>query len=1574
MELSPEIYAWLVTLNIYEIDPNLRVDKTQTVKLTSYMTEKLFEINSFAKMIVKIEEQYNKFYKVQLHYSSDLKFLHKGKTNSEYMKNWKILTDILMNYGIEIESDRINDIAVRKDVNVLSRIIKTLFLLSHELATKNIEVINKPEVKMKANGTLDLHEDLVDLESVNIYKDLRKTDSTLEFFLASLSKSLEMKPRQCAALLANNRKYLVQIAVKGIKGDYDKINRWISEVEMNEKHLIKLIKCSLQFESTRLMSYSTVSVGLFSKDEPLARNSLIIIERLDVDLGTDWQWLIKEGLTTFIEATHHHKHLIPRILNLIANMVKDRHADFFKEFNENFPHAKVFEFLFNTYEQFEQIENIRFKQYTIGFFVDYCFKNTNDRSMAYSILADFWIPFKDTLQDATCKMIMKTLKKGAKEKNHKNVQMAAITQLFRLMFDLGKIRSEYAPTIYKMLIQLFLEDYENNFAKEIYINNFMYIFKTDPTVPIDMLIQPYFELLKSSDTFDISDFNFIFFLDDHPKMTNNLIKELVPFYCRVSLENLPFTRIANNLIRSLFARPNILDEYLISYVKDFINLKIQKFTVNKENTILLEAPTNLLSLHIEFINKSVEEDIVLAVEKYRKDNGAHSQGLLQLLWYNSNYDEILLKSAEVYAEKYPKLPKKARGNEVLRKKQLKQKIKEAQRENKSVAGSEFSKRDVSKLSLTEQKAYEEEEKKLLAEAKRQEEQERKELLEALNAPSVRELNTQKKILENKVKFYEEKNKKRMQSMQLPKVDLAKIEKEMNMSQICEEGYSSNLIKEKDKDREAVKKVVLLNLEDEEDRDKRVIDLLIDEYSPELKYYWNAYITEPTNETMSRAAVIRMLRELGFNIKLFSVEDFHNLIRQYFGLPLMQFNYNQFIELTIQNASLAVGRINSSLSPGQRFQYFCRLLSIPTIKSKDDNVLRKVRDNYMKNPNIILPPGFKKKSKLKLGYEYKVPEKMIKVIGEKKAIVIELLDYIINKAIDSHILEPYLSNKKQIEIVQTFNDKTYKWRPEITLSYLTLNKSLAKFGIDAGNALEDVLRAVEEGKQNLTTRGPTLRELKEEKIYQEFIKEKTEKEKKRQLRIQFIEKKIKSEKTIKEKMTKQKEEELKKIKKEKEENLKQQLVKEKLVREGLKEQFEIAKKIKQEAKEKLDEQLNKKKLELKIKKERDNHEAMLDKRRQLQEQFKVIINKSYELRKEAFSVGIKLPKRKSLSPKEVREEKKYHEFEHKLNGKLNDILNRNDISKFFEKYNEHIDWLYNVFANGVTKKIGGFTEENLHLEGFKQFCSIFSIVGLLINVDQMNFIFKKLARFNGNSEYDSNFIRKEDFKVALLYLAIYSKYTSRTRKIMPDDLKKVDEQTLQLLFNYMKLELPFDRYDMEGLINDRKKLTAKQYQQVLRVYEQRKYKQFAPEELELKKKHYEISTKTGFIVPSRTPERTERTPQGKNNKTPKKLGSIASTTTNNNTRIPTDGKEEKKEVEKKEDTKNLSIVGPNGENEKWNLKEKDKDKATKDEKLSKEDKDKASKDEKKEEKKEVEKKEDTKKLNVVNNANNRKSVK
>ena len=109
----------------------------------------------------------------------------------------------------------------------------------------------------------------LNLNTLTLDKKLENSESPLEFFILTLSKNLEMKPRQSVALLSNNRKYLIQISNRGIKGNYTKMINWYQDVVYNYHYLIQIINSS-QMKDAKSMTYAVLAVGLYSKNFELA--------------------------------------------------------------------------------------------------------------------------------------------------------------------------------------------------------------------------------------------------------------------------------------------------------------------------------------------------------------------------------------------------------------------------------------------------------------------------------------------------------------------------------------------------------------------------------------------------------------------------------------------------------------------------------------------------------------------------------------------------------------------------------------------------------------------------------------------------------------------------------------------------------------------------------------------------------------------------------------------------------------------------------------------------------------------------------------------------------------------------------------------------------------------------------------------------------------------------------------------------------------------------------------------------------------------------------------------------------
>lgn len=84
--------------------------------------------------------------------------------------------------------------------------------------------------------------------------------------------------------------------------------------------------------------------------------------------------------------------------------------------------------------------------------------------------------------------------------------------MFRLLDKFASEKNAAAPTLYKSLIFTMIESCHEPNLREHYLNNFSSLFKTIPTVPIGLLIDPLLKQMQSEKKpFDFYTFDFEFF-------------------------------------------------------------------------------------------------------------------------------------------------------------------------------------------------------------------------------------------------------------------------------------------------------------------------------------------------------------------------------------------------------------------------------------------------------------------------------------------------------------------------------------------------------------------------------------------------------------------------------------------------------------------------------------------------------------------------------------------------------------------------------------------------------------------------------------------------------------------------------------------------------------------------------------------------------------------------------------------------------------------------------------------------------------------------------------------------------
>jgi hypothetical protein len=130
-----------------------------------------------------------------------------------------------------------------------------------------------------------VNQSVTSLNDMREGKDLADAETTLEFILLSLSQALGIKPKQAAGLLSNNHKYLIHIAVKGMKGnDYTKIIAWYQTIYGFAKQLTSLIDFEKEHNALKL-TLNIIKCGLYSQNADLVITCSRVLSKIGQEIN-----------------------------------------------------------------------------------------------------------------------------------------------------------------------------------------------------------------------------------------------------------------------------------------------------------------------------------------------------------------------------------------------------------------------------------------------------------------------------------------------------------------------------------------------------------------------------------------------------------------------------------------------------------------------------------------------------------------------------------------------------------------------------------------------------------------------------------------------------------------------------------------------------------------------------------------------------------------------------------------------------------------------------------------------------------------------------------------------------------------------------------------------------------------------------------------------------------------------------------------------------------------------------------------------------------------------------------------
>ena len=560
MEVSPEIFAWLSSLDITNpFNPNNNDDQPFIFIIPEKICQ-LFFGGKYMDLILKnLQDSYEKLYNLDLNYIENLSKLEKIDENKDYIpnsvkfNNWHIIRDCLTNFGINYKEEIIMKL-INGDKSILLEILTKIYEIINESLkfTKDTKRENSPSKTSeisKESLTIREKNEIINLKKINPSKEYIEIESPLEFFIISLCKNFYLNPRQSVALLSNNRKYLTILCNKGIKGDFEKIEKWLKDISFNMKTLIFLIK---KYEDGKNISYATIGSALCSKDSNIVTECIKLLNIIQLEIGTCWNWIYQEGIESFMFAINKHNNIKENLLKVLCDFIKEDYDNFINELYKriyNNEKIKVFEFISSILPILKNINDVFYKKMQ-KFIFKICLDEKEDYAFSVSILGDaiyYFFPIDESYINAILSYFGVCIQSG------KNIAFSStITQIFSLLERLGENKNKYAPKIYKRVVSFYIKNFDNEIYKEFILLNFEHFFNNHQTVPLNIFLEPFFNKVKNSNVYFSCDLIFIFKIIEHPRISSDNLIEIIEIILDVCLNN----SILNTINVKKFKRSN----------------------------------------------------------------------------------------------------------------------------------------------------------------------------------------------------------------------------------------------------------------------------------------------------------------------------------------------------------------------------------------------------------------------------------------------------------------------------------------------------------------------------------------------------------------------------------------------------------------------------------------------------------------------------------------------------------------------------------------------------------------------------------------------------------------------------------------------------------------------------------------------------------------------------------------------------------------------------------------------------------------------------------------------------------
>ena len=697
MEISTEIFAWLSSLNIirppfkqaFYLPPKtleLFLRGKHMITLISYLQKAYTNTNYETTSLTTLLSQLKHINDDSDYISPDIKY-----------ENWCIINKILKQFDINYSLEQISQL-VSGNTQIFSDVLNKIYLLcinsvkinnklpqqTEQLQYNHANTNNSKYTKESSlSSSLNISDNNVNLKtssSNNNYSTIIKEDYTLndfgknsdysqckypfDFIIVSLCRNFNITSKQALALLAHKRKHLILLCNKGIKGNYTCIKQWLTDLKMNQHSLLYL--ANKQLDGKRIY-YSTIGCGLYSKNDNCVYITVDLLLNLNKEIYCDMDWLIHEGIDMFIYCIIQNDKFSYKITYLLFELFHKKEIqliDAIMNRNENtLNKSQLLLFFVSVLPVLNSINNELLNKQFINLILSTCTRNNNnsnnDLSLEISVLSNTWFYLINEIDDDFISYFLHVIDTVIIDKSSLNIISTAISHLFILIERFRLIRSSYAPMLYKKAVNILINVMNDEYIKEIILNNFMNFFIKNQTIPIEIMLSPYLDKLTENQCVHFCDVLFFNNIIFHPRMEYQFLFQMINISLHSGKFSVIITSVLNEDIIDKICNTNNqkMNIYycFINYIKKILQVYLKE-TYDTNDKRFLQTAVNILQMKISEINNEVYLPVVNALKEYRDLQKRHSDELLQLLWCYDEYDTIMLQIEEENRDNNP-LPK-----------------------------------------------------------------------------------------------------------------------------------------------------------------------------------------------------------------------------------------------------------------------------------------------------------------------------------------------------------------------------------------------------------------------------------------------------------------------------------------------------------------------------------------------------------------------------------------------------------------------------------------------------------------------------------------------------------------------------------------------------------------------------------------------------------------------------------------------------------------------------------------------------------------------------------------------------